>query len=99
MNNNDNREVTLLVVKTRSRVLLIIIGTEALLAAVGVCAMAGTIYLKTHTEPEVLAGLIAITSGLIGSMTTLLTTYIQASRQVIGGSDMGLIPQHEGDKK
>ena len=94
MNNDNNRVVTLLVVKTRSRVLLIIIFTEALLSFIGVASMAGTIYFKTHTEPEVLAGLIAITSGVIGSLGTLLTTYIQASKQTVaGGSDMGMIPE------
>lgn len=96
MNNNNNKEVAILVVKTRARVLLIIIGTEAGLAAIGVLAMAGTIYLPTHTEPEVLAGLIAITSALIGSMGTLLTTYIQASKTTIaGGSDMGMMPEEK----
>ena len=94
MNDDNHKVVTLLVVKTRRIVILLIIGTEASLAGIGVLAMAGTIYLKTHTEPKVLAGLIAITSGLIGSMTTLLTTYVQASKHTVGGgTDMGMIPK------
>ena len=86
----------MLVVRTRARVLLIIICTEAAMVAVGVLAMAGTIYFPTHTEPEVLAALISVTSLIIGSLTTLLTTYISASKQtIVGGSDMGMIPEEE----
>lgn len=58
--------------------------TYVLLAivSVSVLSLCGTIYFPTHTEPEVTTILISITSGLFGSLVTILTQGIQAARKI-----------------
>jgi hypothetical protein len=49
---------------------------------IAVLCLCGTIYLPTHSEPEVTTILISITSGLFGSLVTILTQGIQAARKI-----------------
>jgi hypothetical protein len=58
--------------------------TNALLALVTICvvALAGTIYLPTHAEREVITLFISLTSGLFGSLLTIVTQGIQAARRL-----------------
>jgi hypothetical protein len=58
--------------------------TTTLLALEAICivAMVGTIYLPTHTEPEVMTLLISFTSGLTGALITIVTQGVQAARKI-----------------
>jgi anaerobic C4-dicarboxylate transporter len=58
--------------------------TYVLLFLVSVCvlALAGTIYLPTHTEKEVMTLFISLTSGLFGALLTIVTQGIQAARKL-----------------
>jgi TRAP-type C4-dicarboxylate transport system permease small subunit len=58
--------------------------TYVLLMLVSVCilSLAGTIYLPTHSEKEVITLFISLTSGLFGSLLTILTQGIQAARKL-----------------
>jgi hypothetical protein len=58
--------------------------TNALLGLVTICvvALAGTIYLPTHAEREVITLFISLTSGLFGSLLTIVTQGIQAARRL-----------------
>jgi hypothetical protein len=58
--------------------------TYVLLFCEVVCIMslAGTIYLPTKTEPEVLTLLITFTSGLTGALITIITQGVQAARKM-----------------
>lgn len=58
--------------------------TYVLLFLVCVCvlALAGTIYLPTHSEPAVTTLFITLTSGLFGSLLTIVTQGIQAARRL-----------------
>ena len=58
-------------------ILYIIVVAEAVLAFVGVCALAGTLFYKSYADPAVLSAMIAITSGCVGSLTTLLSNMRQ----------------------
>jgi hypothetical protein len=53
-------------------VVYIIVISEAILAFIGVLALSLTMFFKTYSDPAVLTSLIAITSGLIGSLGTIL---------------------------
>jgi hypothetical protein len=58
--------------------------TYTLLVLVTICviALAGTIYLPTHSEKEVVTLFISLTSGLFGSLLTIVTQGIQAARRL-----------------
>jgi hypothetical protein len=58
--------------------------TYTLLVLVTICviALAGTIYLPTHSEREVVTLFISLTSGLFGSLLTIVTQGIQAARRL-----------------
>jgi hypothetical protein len=73
--------------------------TYTLLVLVTVCviALAGTIYLPTHSEKEVVTLFISLTSGLFGSLLTIVTQGIQAARRLrsdeeleAGAEELGL---------
>jgi len=59
--------------QTPKQVIYIIVLTEAGLAFVGVCALSLSLFYKTYADPSILTALIAITSGLVGSLGTILT--------------------------
>lgn len=58
--------------------------TYVLLGLVSLCVvtLAGTIYFPTHTEREVITLFISLTSGLFGSLLTIITQGIQAARRL-----------------
>lgn len=58
--------------------------TYVLLSIVSVCvlSLAGTLYLPTHPEKEVLTLFISLVSGLFGALVTILTQGIQAARKL-----------------
>lgn len=58
-------------------ILYIIVVALAFLSSVGVCALAGTLFYKSYADPAVLSAFIAITSGCIGSLSTLLANMRQ----------------------
>jgi hypothetical protein len=58
-------------------ILYIIVIAEAVLAFVGVTALSGTLFYKSYADPAVLSAMIAITSGCVGSLTTLLSNMRQ----------------------
>lgn len=59
--------------QTPVRVIYIIVLTEAALALIGVSALAFSLFYKTYADPSILTALIALTSGLVGSLGTILT--------------------------
>lgn len=59
--------------QTPIRVIYIIVLTEAALALIGVSALAFSLFYKTYADPSILTALIALTSGLVGSLGTILT--------------------------
>lgn len=69
--------------------------TYVMLGLVSVCvlAMVGTIYLPTHTEPEVKTLLITLTSGLFGSLLTIVTQGIQAARRLRSDEELQTIAE------
>lgn len=67
--------------QTPVRVIYIVIFTEAVLALIGVTSLCLTLFYKNYADPSVLTAIIAITSALIGSFTSLLTNTRQASTQ------------------
>jgi len=58
--------------------------TYVLLVLVTICvvSLAGTIYFPTHSEKEVVTLFISLTSGLFGSLLTIVTQGIQAARRL-----------------
>lgn len=78
----EEQELNRYALRARIRLFSFMVIFLCVLAAIGMLAMAGTIYFPTKTEPAVLTAFIAITSGLIGSLTTLLMTAIQAERRL-----------------
>jgi lysylphosphatidylglycerol synthetase-like protein (DUF2156 family) len=58
--------------------------TYVLLFLVSVCvlALAGTIYLPTHTEKEVMTLFVSLTSALFGALLTIVTQGISAGRKL-----------------
>jgi len=60
-------------------ILYIIVVAEAVLAFVGVFALSLTLFYKSYADPSVLSAMIAITSGCVGSLTTLLSNMRQPS--------------------
>ena len=58
-------------------ILYIIVVAEVILAFTGVCALSMTLFYKTYADPSVLSAMIAITSGCVGSLTTLLSNMRQ----------------------
>jgi len=49
----------------------------AALGIIGVCALSGTLFYKNYADPSVLAAMISITSGAVGSLATLLSNMRQ----------------------
>jgi hypothetical protein len=70
------------IVEARVRYYRRITNTLLALEAVCIVAMVGTIYLPTHTEPEVMTLLISFTSGLTGALITIVTQGVQAARKI-----------------
>jgi len=58
-------------------ILYIIVIAESVLAFVGLLALALTLFYKSYADPSVLSAMIAITSGCVGSLTTLLSNMRQ----------------------
>lgn len=76
------QELTTYLLKARVRMFYTILVFLAGLATISVLALAGTIYFPTKTEPAVLSAFIAITSGIVGSVTTVVMNAIQANRRL-----------------
>lgn len=51
---------------------LIVISAISLLAMIGVISLSVSLFYKTYADPAILTALISITSGLVGSLTTIL---------------------------
>lgn len=60
--------------QTNPKVILIVVVAIALLAFIGVGSIALSLFLHTYADPSILTALIAITSGLVGSLTTILSS-------------------------
>jgi uncharacterized membrane protein YfbV (UPF0208 family) len=59
--------------QTPIRIIYIVVISEAVLALIGVSALCLTLFYKNYADPSVLTALIAITSGLVGALGTILT--------------------------
>jgi hypothetical protein len=59
--------------QTPKQILYIVVITLAGLAFIGVSALSFSLFYKTYADPSILTALIAITSGLIGSLGSILT--------------------------
>jgi hypothetical protein len=70
------------IVEARVRYYRRITTTLLILESICIVAMVGTIYLPTHTEPEVMTLLISFTSGLTGALITIVTQGVQAARKI-----------------
>jgi hypothetical protein len=72
--------------------------TYVLLFLVSVCVLtlAGTIYLPTHSEPAVTTLFISLTSGLFGSLLTIVTQGIQAARRLRSDEELQTIAEEIG---
>ena len=57
---------------TPKAIVFIVVTTLGLLSLIGVLSMAVTLFYKTYADPAVLTAFIAITSGAIGSLSSLL---------------------------
>lgn len=67
--------------QTPIKVIYVVIVSEAVLCLIGVSSLCLTLFYKNYADPSVLTAIIAITSALIGSLTSLLTNTRQASEQ------------------
>lgn len=70
------------IVEARVRYYRRITNTLLVLEVVCIVGLIGTIYLPTHTEPEVMTLLISFTSGLTGALVTIVTQGVQAARKI-----------------
>jgi len=64
---------------TPKPILFIIVVTMSVLAIIGVCSLAGTLFYKSYADPAVLSAFISITSGVIGGLTAILVNTRQPS--------------------
>jgi len=64
--------------QTPKMILFIVVITESILAFVGVCALAASLFWKAYTDPAILTAFISITSGLVGSLASILSNTRQA---------------------
>lgn len=60
--------------QTPTRVIYIVVITIAALALIGVAALSASLFIKSYADPSILSALISITSGLVGSLVTLLSS-------------------------
>jgi hypothetical protein len=51
---------------------LVVVVAVSVLAAIGLISLCVTLFTKNYAEPSVLVAIISITSGLVGSLTTLI---------------------------
>ncbi len=57
-----------------TRVIYIVVIAIAALALIGVGSLSCSLFIKSYADPSILAALISITSGLVGSLVTLLSS-------------------------
>ena len=69
--------------------------TYVLLALVCLCvlALAGTIYFPSTTDREVITLFISLTSGLFGSLLTIVTQGIQAARRLRSDEELQAVAE------
>lgn len=60
--------------QTPPKIVFLVISILGLLAFVGVCSLSATMFFRSYADPAVLTAMIAITSGLIGSLGTVLVS-------------------------
>jgi hypothetical protein len=63
-------------------VVYLVIGSEAVLAFIGVTSLCATMFFKNYADPAILTAIISITSGLVGALAGLLVS----ARQPIPGT-------------
>jgi hypothetical protein len=64
--------------QTPKEMIYIIVIAEAVLALIGVSALSLSLFYKTYADPAILTALIAITSGLVGALGSILSNTRQA---------------------
>jgi hypothetical protein len=70
--------------QTPTRILYIVICSISVLALIGVSALSASLFVKNYADPAILTALISITSGLVGSLGTILAN----TRQTSGAATM-----------
>ncbi len=60
--------------QTSPRIILIVVTSIAVLAFLGVSSICASLFLHTYADPAILTAIIATTSGLVGSLTTILSS-------------------------
>ena len=75
--------------------------TYVLLALVTICVvtLAGTVYLPSTTDREVITLFISLTSGLFGSLLTIVTQGIQAARRLRSDEELAASAESMGLRK
>jgi len=60
--------------QTSPKVIIIVVSSISILAFIGVSSICASLFLHTYADPAILTALIATTSGLVGSLTTILSS-------------------------
>lgn len=58
--------------ENRTRIIFIAVSAVCILAFIGVVALCLTMFYKSYADPAVLTAIIAITTGLVGSLSTII---------------------------
>lgn len=85
MKSMEEGEVIGFIVRGRVRFFFFLVITEALLAIICVLGLVGTLYFKSEvasTRPEVVTAMITVTSGIVGSLTTILMAAMNTAGRV-----------------
>jgi hypothetical protein len=77
-------------------IIVIVVGTLALLSAIGVVSLSLTLFYKNYADPAVLTAFISITSGCIGSLASLLVNTRQPATS--NGSTVSVTTTSEAEK-
>ena len=56
----------------RARVVFLVVGILGILSTIGVSSLCLTLFFRNYADPAVLTAIISITSGLVGSLSTIL---------------------------
>jgi hypothetical protein len=72
--------------QTHPRLIFVVVCAIAILAFIGVTSICASLFLHTYADPAILTALITITSGLIGSLTSLLVNTRTAPPQEVSST-------------
>ena len=82
------QDMTRLMLESRIKFYRTITYSLICLAAVCICTLAGTFYFPSHPEKEVTTLFISLTSGLFGSLVTIVVQSIQQAKKLQSEEDL-----------